>query len=133
MMAEQCKPAKPGDGRWTPNKQRCYDLLLEFVGGEHHLGKLSHLGDGLRMTTWRELATFDSGYLTWLVVLAHKHCCRVAIDSAGPRRLAIQVWARNAEGSLMTRHPSLSDLIEQCRGQAADIKRHQADADNIND
>lgn len=119
-MSEQYKPAKPGDKGWTPEKQRCYELLLEFAGGEHHLGKLSHLGDGLRMTTWRELATFDSGYLTWLVVLAHKHCCRVSIGQAGPRRLAIQVWARNAEGSLMTRHPLLSDLIEHC-------EQHQAD------
>ena len=89
-------------------------MLLDFVGGEHRLGKLTHFGDGLRMTTWRDLATFDSGDLTWLVILSHKHLCRVSIDPAGPRYLAIQVWARNAEGGLMTRHPSLCDLIKQC-------------------
>ena len=116
-MAEPYKPAKPNDEQWTPEKQRCYELLLEFVGA-HHIKKLSHVGDGLRMTTWRGLATFDCGQLTWLVILAHQHCCRVAIDPAGPMRLAIQVWAREAEGGLTERHPSLSDLIEQC-------ERHQ--------
>ena len=123
-MTQQYKPATPNDEEWTPEKQRCYALLLEFAGGEHHLCKLAHLGYGLRMTTQMDLATFDSGYLTWLVVLAHKHCCRVAIDSAGPRRLAIQVWARNTEGSLMTRHPSLSDLIEQCEQHQANKQPH---------
>ena len=113
-MAKQYIPAKLGDDWWTQNKQRCYDMLLEFVGGEHHLGKLSHAGDGLRMTTWRELATFDIGQLTSLVVLAHKHVCRVAVATAGPRHLAIQVWARKADGPLTVSHPSLSDLIELC-------------------
>ena len=113
-MAETYKRARPDDEQWTQEKQRCYALLLEFVGGEHHLGKLSHIGDGLRMTTWRDLATFDSDQLTWLVILAHKHLCRIAIDSAGPRQLAIQVWARKAQGRLAARHPSLGDLIELC-------------------
>ena len=117
-MSKQYIRAEVDDEQWTPEKQRCYDMLLEFVDGEHHLGKLSHFGDGLRMTTWRELATFDSDQLTWLVILAHKHLCRIAIDSAGPRQLAIQVWARKAQGRLAARHPSLSALIERC-------ERHQ--------
>ena len=117
-MTETYERARPDDEQWTQEKQRCYALLLEFVDGEHHLGKLSHFGDGLRMTTQMDLATFDSGYLTWLVVLAHKHVCRVAIDAAGPLFLAIQVWARNTEGCLIARHPSLGDLIELC-------ERHQ--------
>lgn len=117
-MAEPYERAKPNDGQWTPEKQRCYDMLLEFVDGEHHIGKLSHFGSGLRMTTWGGLATFDSDQLTWLVILAHKHLCRIAIDSAGPRQLAIHVWARKAQGRLAARHPSLSALIERC-------ERHQ--------
>lgn len=113
-MAKQYIPAKLGDDWWTQNKQRCYDMLVEFVGREHHLGRLSHFGYGLRMTTQMDLATFDSNQLTRLVVLAHKHLCRVAIDPAGPMRLAIRVWARKAEGCLIVRHPSLVDLIEFC-------------------
>lgn len=122
-MGEQYKSAKPNDEQWTPDKQRCYGLLLEFVGGEHHLGKLSHFGTGLRMTTLADMATFDGDSLTRLAILSHKHLCRVSIDSAGPRYLAIQVWARNLTGSLMTRHPSLCDLIERCQS-------HQTDIDN---
>ena len=122
-MTQQYKPATPNDEEWTPEKQRCYALLLEFAGGEHHLGKLAHLGYGLRMTTQMDLATFDSGYLTWLVTLSHKHLCRVLIGPAGPRRLAIHVWARKAEGRLAERHPSLHDLIEQCMRHLVDIDK----------
>ena len=117
-MAKKYTQAKAGDDRWTADKQQCHELLLEFVGGEHRLGKLTHFGNGLRMTTQMDLATFDSGHLTWLVVLAHKHLCRVAIGTAGPRQLAIQVWAREPDGGLMARHPSLADLAERC-------ERHQ--------
>lgn len=108
------KKASPDDEWWTPEKQRCYELLVESVGGEHHLGKLSHFGTGLRMTTARDLATCDGDLLTWLVILAHRHLCRVAIDSAGPRHLAIQIWARQADGRWAARHPSLNDLIGRC-------------------
>ena len=30
-MAEQYKPAKPSGEQWTPQNQRCYDMLLERV------------------------------------------------------------------------------------------------------
>jgi hypothetical protein len=121
-MAEKYQRAIVGDSDWTGSKQRCYDLLLEWVGGEHHLGKVSHFGTGLRMTTWRDVASFDNDYMTWLVILAHKHRCRVAVDGAGPRHRAIQVWARETEGSPIFRHPGLRDLIERCeRHEQEDI------------
>ena len=105
------KTAKPGDEQWSEDKQRCWDLLVCFVGGEHHLQNVYHYGDGLWMSTWQDLATFDSGLLTRLVVLAHGRYCRVAIGRSGTGVVAISVWARKPEGGLCYRHPGLDDLI----------------------
>jgi len=106
------KTAKPGDEKWSGDKQRCWDLLVCFVGGEHHLANVYHWGDGLRMSTREDLATFDSGLLTWLVVLAHRDRCRVSIGPSGPGRVAVHVWARQLEGNMFARHPGLNDLME---------------------
>jgi len=105
------KPAKPGDEEWNGDKQRCWDLLVCFAGGEHNLSTVYHFGDGLRMSTWKDLATFDSDLLTWLVVLAHRDCCRVSIKPSGPVQVAVHVWARQPEGELGERHPGLDDLV----------------------
>jgi hypothetical protein len=105
------KTAKPGDDEWTDDKQRCWNLLVRFVGGEHHLANVYHFGSGLRMSTWWDLATFDGGRLTWLVVLAHRDHCRVSIGPSGPGRVAVHVWARKPEGNLFERHPGLNDLV----------------------
>jgi hypothetical protein len=102
--------AKPNDEHWTDDKQRCWDLLVCFVGGEHHLGNVYHLGFGLQMSTWKDLATHDGGFLTWLVLLAHRDHCRVSIGPSGPGRVAVSVWARQPEGRLSERHPGLDDL-----------------------
>lgn len=103
--------AKPGDEHWSDDKQRCWDLLVAFVGGEHHLQKVYHFGDGLRMSTWRDLATFDGDLLTWLVLLAHRDCCRVSVGPSGPGRVAVRVWARKQKGRMCERHHGLDDLI----------------------
>jgi len=121
------KIANPGDEHWTDDKQRCWDLLVCFVGGEHHLANVYHLGDGLQMSTREDLATFDCDLLTWLVVLAHRNRCRVSVGPSEPGRVAVHVWARQAvnvwarqpEGGLCKRHPGLDDLIamaEQAKG-----------------
>ena len=106
--------AKPHDNNWNKNKQHCWDLLVAFVGGEHYLEKVYHHGDGLQMSTWLDLATFDFDLLTWLVVLAHRDRCRVSIGSSGPGRVAVRVWSRQPKGgSFRLRHPGLDDLIKR--------------------
>ena len=112
MKQEQ---AKPKDEQWTENKQRCWQLLADWARGEHHMGKVTHCGRGLRMTWLGEVATFDGNDMTRLVLIAHQRLCRASISSAGPQRLAIEVHPRQPEGSLYERHPGLSDLEEQCR------------------
>lgn len=106
-----------GDALWTPDKQRCWDMMAQFARGVHHMGKVYHWGNGLRMSWLGELATFDGADLTRLVVLAHHHLCRCSVSSCGPYRVAIEVFARKPEGYLYQRHPGLSDLVSQCQRQ----------------
>lgn len=113
-MSEKVR-AVPGDALWTPEKQRCWDVMAQFARGVHHMGKVYHWGNGLRMSWLAELATFDGSDLTYLVVLAHHHLCRCSVSSSGPRRVAIEVFARKPEGRLCKRHPGLSDLVSQCQ------------------
>ena len=110
--------AIPSDEKWSESKQRCWDLLVCFVGSEHRLQDVYHYGDGLQMNTWQELATFDSDLLTRLVVLAHRDHCRVSVGQSRTGLVAVNVWACQPMGNttaansrLCERHPGLDDLI----------------------
>ena len=102
------KTAKPGDEKWSDDKQRCWDFLVRFVGGEHRLSNVYHFGDGLRMSTRQDLETFDSGLLTWM---ANRNHCRVSTDSSGPGGVAVHVWACQFEGNMSAWHPGLNDSM----------------------
>lgn len=75
-------------------------------------------GRGVRFILSRpQLATFDSDYLTRLVIGAHDACIRVAIDPHTFRHLRIAMWQRaGREGGLSQRHPTIEQAIEQYRG-----------------
>ena len=90
--------------------QRCWDLLATAFGGEHHLGNVYLCGRGVEMSTFRDLATHDSGMLTRLVLLSHDMRCRVSIGSSGPRRVKIMVHPRSDSKCNMQGHPGLEDL-----------------------
>ena len=110
-MSTKYIDAKPDDQFWTPEKDRCWNLLVRWCGGEHHLRRVVHWGFGLRMTWLSEVATFDSDALTRLVLLAHDRRCRVAISPASPRQISIEVHARKEQGRLCERHPGLLDIL----------------------
>lgn len=114
-MTAKREQARPGDEQWNDDKQRCWQLLADWSLGEHHMGKVTHWGRGLRMTRLCEVATFDGDDMTRLVLIAHQRQCRVAVSPAGRCTLAIEAHPRKPEGSLYERHPGLSDLEEQCR------------------
>lgn len=106
--------ARPEDQHWNDSKQRCWDLLATWCGGDHNMQPVLHWGAGLAMRWRGDVATHDSDMLTWLVILAHQHCCRVSISQHGLGYIRIQVWARKPEGTWVERHPDLSDLIARC-------------------
>ena len=98
------------------NKEEATKFFSEFFGGEHHFpSKISPCGNGWRILTMQEMATYDFGTLTKLVVLAHDHCVRAAVRPSKGMKLEITIHKRKREGSMFERHPTLEDSVEQLR------------------
>ena len=91
--------------------QRCWDVLSNAFGGDHHLKAVHQCGRGIEMSTFQSLATHDSNTLTRLVLMAHNFRCRVDIGSSGPRMVRIMVHPRSDSQSTMEGHPGLVELM----------------------
>jgi len=106
------KPSPITHAQCTHDQRRCWDTLAKVIHMDRQ--NVYPCGRGIRTSILGEAATHDSGLLTWLVLLAHRYCVRIAITSAGPRRISITAHPRdpsalsNADG-----HPSLDDLIRR--------------------
>ena len=104
------KPSPITRAQCTHDQRRCWDTLANVI----HLNR-QHVypcGYGIRTSIFGEVATHDSGLLTWLVLLAHRDCVRIAITSAGPRRIGITAHPRDPSAQcVMSGHSSLDDLI----------------------
>lgn len=67
----------------------------------------------------RGFASWDSSYLTRLVIGAHDEMIRVEISPRSFRYLAIDMWPRRArEGSMFERHPTIEEAVKQYRRAA---------------
>jgi len=65
---------------------------------------------------WRgEMATFDFGMLTMLVLLCHEARVRVSIEGCGPHLLRMAFFQRKAEGGAAERHPSIDEAVADFR------------------
>lgn len=94
-------------------KEEATQFFSIFFGGEHHFpSQLKECGHGWRMIAPYYLSTFDFHNLTKLVLMAHKYCIRVAVDTYGVNKLKIMIWKREREGSLSMRHPTIEDAIK---------------------
>lgn len=70
--------------------------------------------EGVFIRMYGEVATFDGGEMTRLVVAAHRHCCRVSVSATGGS-LQVAVTPRQpGAGSNYLRHPNLLDLAVKC-------------------
>lgn len=84
-------------------------------------GVVKATGAGIRVQLWPHtaLSTFDFDRLTAIVVAAHRHACRVAIEP-GMNRLYLAIHPREHEArSSFEHHPSLDALaarIDRARG-----------------
>lgn len=96
------------------NQEYCKKLLSDWVGGDHHLGKVYPFGEGIKMSYRGDLATFDSSTLTHLVILAHQRRVRVSLTSAGIAGINVCLWRRKESGSMFERHPGLEELAARC-------------------
>lgn len=104
-------------------------MLVDLVGGEHHLyGPVRRWGYGIRATLRGAAATTDANLLTRIVVLAHDRAIRAALDSGGPRGLALMLWKRTREGDFCDRHPTLEDHAAAIRERVRPCKIYGVDS-----
>lgn len=80
-------------------------------GGLHNVHNARHCGHWFQFNV-RDLATFDHGTLTRLVVAAHDFAARVELQSAGFAGVKVMVWDRERTGDTYTRHPTIEDALE---------------------
>ena len=104
--------------RLTDDQKLCLYVLACFAGGEHHVHGLDRAeSNGMSMAWVGEVASFDAGDLTKLVLLAHAWGVRVTISPGGGDRLEITAHRRalsdDLEDMVWTRHPTLAGLIER--------------------
>lgn len=103
-----------------PNERqmRCARLVRQWVGGFHHAPRTVRVhprGVTLVISRSKSLSTFDGYDLTKLVLLAHDHCVRAEITTAG-MHLEVQLHARvKRDGSIMERHPTIDEAIRDHR------------------
>ena len=101
-----CRESWMSDDQW-----RAACLVADVFGGFHHLRGVKACGVGVRVAIFQsELSTFDFSHLTALVVLAHDRCVRVSVRCAG-MKLEVCAFARQREGRMSERHPTLEDGI----------------------
>ena len=100
-------------------EEKCKLVLARTFHGIHHCWpwweRRKAWGDGIRVVTRRDLATFDFNELTRLVVAAHDECVRVEISGAAPGYIYIDLHPRKREGSGSERHPEIEKGIEYAR------------------
>lgn len=105
---------------WDGNQQvsptlaqaRCLKCLDSVIALYNLPGKVNACGDGISAMI-ENPSTFDLGILTSLVLAAHAWRVRVQLGHSVPGKVKITMHARASEGSISTRHPGLSDLIER--------------------
>ena len=102
-------------------RDRAKSVIDDVFGGEHHVGKIKWSGDTRKrceFTTFASnISTFDFNELTRLVVAAHDHCVRVAVENGGPRRLKVTISERKLDASdaLTGGHPALEEHVAAIR------------------
>lgn len=97
-------------------KAKVERILSSMYGGLHHLpNKIKFtLGQDFQMAEiniYGDLATFDFGRLTWLVLGAHDECVRVEVNACNTQYLKLRLHPRLREGGTFQRHPTIEEAI----------------------
>lgn len=104
---------------WMSDDQwQCMELLADLFHGFHHVDseRVRVFGTGISYNMRETFATFDSNFLTRLVLLSHQQCIRASILPSGFGYIKVALHKRHSrEGSMCQRHPDLNDLIEMCK------------------
>lgn len=95
--------------------------ILGIVGGGIYnapinVAKIDWSNDRFIDVKWRgQLATYDFGHLTTLVLLCHEARIRVSVEGCGPQYMRLFFSQRQAEGSMSSRHPSIEQAVATFR------------------
>lgn len=93
----------------------------DIVGRRRPDGGFEPCGDGVKVTVrYGRFGTFDSDWLTRLVIAAHEYAVRLEFTTSSngnlPGSMVITLFQRSHDGdSFYTRHPDLKDLIGLCQ------------------
>lgn len=109
------------------NGARCAVLLNRWLDGLHHVPfgrtwEIDWSGEGVKVSGFGEIATYDFGLLTRLVLLAHEHSIRVEIKSHTFKSMMITLHPRpvlkaGETRNICTHHPTLADLRNMVDGR----------------
>ncbi len=116
----------------TDDQWRCWRYIMELFHGAHHVphdGRhLKECGSGVVVHVDYELATYDFGWLTRLVFLAHDRSVRVALSSASPGYMRMTVHPRaemtgSEDQPIHERHPTLDYAVHEWKERFEDKHR----------
>lgn len=101
----------------SDNQWNCALLVARLFGGFNHvLTKIKPCGiDGISVTDFRDLATYDFHLLTELVFLAHDMCIRVSVSPGPSGKYKLMLWQRQREGAIGKRHPTIEEALATYR------------------
>lgn len=125
-----------GNGKkLSPLGRTVADALGYVWRGLYHLPDTAiaaaEWGDNRCISVWihGDVATFDSGYLTALVVVCHDLGLRMAVDPHGPGRLKLTFWQRTTRDTrLCERMPTLDQHVEAIRSGYRVLGPEESDA-----
>lgn len=102
-----------------PVEQKAKAVLAAGYYGIHHVPywhRRREWGpDGVRVSVFGDMATFDFDTLTRLVVAAHDQCVRLRVMSGGPNMLTLGFTDRVRDGLVYDRHPTMEEALVRCR------------------
>lgn len=105
----------------TEDQLYCYQMLCDWLGGEHHVPDVKPCGMGVKLSVYG-LSTFDGDALTRLVFLAHDRCVRVELCNGGPHRVGLKLHRRHTRvGGMWGRHPTIEEALNQHRARYQSI------------
>jgi hypothetical protein len=111
---------KSSGKKLSPFGERVADMLHEVFEGIYHVStevwKADFTGDKYIAVTFYEngnFATYDSDYLTRLVLLAHERNIRVCIRASTHRYLKVEFMKVDRGGFFADRHPTLIESMKK--------------------
>lgn len=104
-------------------REQAVAFFSTLYGGKHHIPGARY-GDAKNVKPWGsgwsvshhgDLSTYDFDLLTRLVLLAHERCVRACIGPGWPGGVKIGISAREREGGMSERHPTIEEALARFR------------------